>query len=158
MCAYIPDPPATATSHVSNGNGHTPTTPMHLESSQSVRAKDSRKEDFDNDERANKQRRVEVDITDPANPFHFIGALLSQNFFSIYIILFSSDLVRKGKNVQEFVYCVPIDKDSAEHNPFNLSIVPHSMIDRLDFYTISSSGVTHFINEVAGTCCLFGSQ
>jgi dynein heavy chain len=44
---------------------------------------------------------------------------------------------------------VPADKGSAQHNPYNLRIVPHAEVDQEDFYTMSASGVTHFVNGVA---------
>ncbi|PRP88057.1 dynein heavy chain 6, axonemal-like [Planoprotostelium fungivorum] len=81
--------------------------------------------------RPKKARQLREDPTDKENPFWFI------------------QLVKRNPTTNEFVYLIPIDKDTAEHNPYNLKIVPHSMVDNNDFYTMSAQGVTHIINGVA---------
>ena len=44
---------------------------------------------------------------------------------------------------------MPINRGTAEHNPYNLKIVSHAEADHDDFYTLSRAGVTHIVNGVA---------
>ena len=61
------------------------------------------------------------------------------------------DALSRGENLTEFVYLVTIEKrGSAKYNPYQLKIVPHADIDPDDFFTLSGSGITHFVNGSAG--------
>ncbi|KAG2381746.1 hypothetical protein C9374_006130 [Naegleria lovaniensis] len=61
------------------------------------------------------------------------------------------DRVKKNPSSMEYVYLVPLQEDTTEpYNPYKLQIVPHAFInDKIDYYTMSASGVTHFINGEA---------
>ena len=52
----------------------------------------------------------------------------------------------------EYVYLVPYQDETNEpYNPYKLQIVSHASIaDKPDYYTLSATGVTHFINGEAG--------
>ncbi|KAI9190457.1 hypothetical protein H9P43_001891 [Blastocladiella emersonii ATCC 22665] len=47
----------------------------------------------------------------------------------------------------EFVYLRPRNQDSAVFNPYDLVIAEYDDVDKLDFYTLSEAGVTHFTKE-----------
>lgn len=50
------------------------------------------------------------------------------------------------------MYCNNVLRDSLRdpYNPYSLMIVPHSQRQEDNYYTISSKGVTHFVNGEAG--------
>jgi hypothetical protein len=76
-----------------------------------------------------KTKRTDVDL----DPFTFINQLA------------------RGENAIEFVYLVTIEnRGSAKYNPYQLKIVPHAEIDPDDFFTLSASGITHFVGGAAG--------
>lgn len=55
------------------------------------------------------------------------------------------------KQTNEFVYLVRADRGpKATYNPYDLEIVPYSKVDKNDYYTMSSAGVTHFIGDSTG--------
>jgi hypothetical protein len=55
--------------------------------------------------------------------------------------------LRENPESTEFVYLrhLKIDENTPL-NPYHLEIVPHAEIDEADFFTLSSFGVTHFVN------------
>ena len=63
-----------------------------------------------------------------------------------------SERLKKNPSSLEYVYLVPYQDETNEpYNPYKLQIVSHASIaDKPDYYTISSTGVTHFINGEAG--------
>eukprot|EP00761_Pharyngomonas_kirbyi_P008673 gb/GECH01008685.1/.p1 GENE.gb/GECH01008685.1/~~gb/GECH01008685.1/.p1 ORF type:complete len:4033 (+),score=845.30 gb/GECH01008685.1/:1-12099(+) len=60
------------------------------------------------------------------------------------------DRLKKSPNSKEFVYMrMKNTEDSLDYNPYDLEIIPHSKINPDDYFTMSSTGVTHFINSDA---------
>lgn len=58
--------------------------------------------------------------------------------------------IKKNPSSMEFVYLNKKKEQGAEpFNPYNLEIVPHSKINKDNYYTMSSKGVTHFQNGQA---------
>ena len=53
-------------------------------------------------------------------------------------------MLRRHPESMEFVYLAPAQSDAVSFNPYDLQIVPHADINQASFYTMSSSGVTHF--------------
>ncbi|KAL7754337.1 hypothetical protein RI367_000318 [Sorochytrium milnesiophthora] len=47
----------------------------------------------------------------------------------------------------EFMYLRPMKRNSATYNPYDLEIVEYENVDKSDFYTISASGVTHYVGN-----------
>ena len=59
------------------------------------------------------------------------------------------EAVRRNPASLEFVYLVTVEDDPSIYNPYRLEIVDHSEIRPNDYYTMSASGVTHFMDGVA---------
>ncbi len=61
------------------------------------------------------------------------------------------DRVKRGKKEDGFIYLRRLaDQEVSPYNPYRLERVPHSMIDKNDYYTMSATGVTHFRDGEAG--------
>ncbi|KNC55366.1 dynein heavy chain [Thecamonas trahens ATCC 50062] len=75
--------------------------------------------------------RDELPHADKSDPLWFVEHLL------------------KNPDSLEFVYLKPVRKGSPEFNPYKVAIVSHAGIDSSDYFTLSSSGVTHFVEGVA---------
>ena len=53
----------------------------------------------------------------------------------------------------EFVYLGRLDADPNEYDPYALGIRPYESLDPRDYYTMSASGVTHFVAGVDMDFC-----
>eukprot|EP00033_Pygsuia_biforma_P005221 GCRY01005741.1.p1 GENE.GCRY01005741.1~~GCRY01005741.1.p1 ORF type:complete len:420 (+),score=56.62 GCRY01005741.1:165-1424(+) len=74
------------------------------------------------------------DINDKTNPFWFIHNVVGKG----------------GAATSEFVYLNSVSPPkSVDYNPYKLKIVPHSMVNKEDYFTLSASGVTHFVKNTA---------
>lgn len=48
-----------------------------------------------------------------------------------------------------YLRAVPVESPNYTGNPYDLDIVPHSQIDKRNFYTMSALGVTHYVLDQA---------
>ena len=78
-----------------------------------------------------KKVRDSVGVRDKTDPIWFIQHLL------------------RNPDSLEFVYLSPVNKGTPEFNPYKAKIVPHESLDESDYYTLSSAGVTHFVDGIA---------
>eukprot|EP00741_Cyanophora_paradoxa_P000409 tig00000404_g400.t1 len=65
---------------------------------------------------------------------------------------FIYDVLSKAKSDTEFIYLNNVAyhaQKGGTWNPYNLEIVPFAKVNQSDYYTISASGVTHFVNGIA---------
>ena len=63
-------------------------------------------------------------------------------------------MLSKSPDSTEFVYLrpylpdalAPVSERLTPLNPYHIEVVPHSMVDQQNYFTMSSFGVTHFVN------------
>ena len=61
------------------------------------------------------------------------------------------NLLRQHLDSLEFIYLAPslVAANAEQCNPYDLDIVSHAEVNPRDFYTMSSAGVTHFVDGSA---------
>eukprot|EP00760_Papus_ankaliazontas_P026353 PhM_4_TR3027/c0_g1_i1/m.46419/K10408/DNAH; dynein heavy chain, axonemal len=82
------------------------------------------------------------DAADVTSPIHFVVKSLRME---------TATTEEECHTMREFMYLtqVPPKTRISPYDPYNLIVVPHSRINKLDYWTISSAGVSHFVHGQA---------